>query len=740
MTDPIVLGGIRRALSVLCNPGDVAELRVLVHSKRTDSGYFNDFDKLAERAAQFDGAPLYVTLNPVVPALLARAANRVEPWAKVSTGDQDILSRRRFLIDFDPKRPSGISATDQEHAAALARCEECRAWLLALGVPEGALVAADSGNGGHLLGQIDLPNDEENRILLERFLAAVAFEFNDNVVEVDVKTANAARITKLYGTIACKGDNVPDRPHRRSRLAEGAVFTATVSCAVIEQIAACGPQLPKETVRRRGGLDGFDGRQWVQGHASSLSIVREGAWNGDGYRWILNPCPWDPGHTNDAAYIVQMQSGAMAAGCHHNGCAGKDWHALRDLVEPEWQERQKDDFPQETVEDEPVGASPQDEEPTDGAKALDGLEQFLKRYVVFANVHQAVAVTLWTAHTHMIETAMVTPYLQIISPEKRCGKTLVLDLLALTCARPWLTIRPSEAVLFRKIHQHNATMLLDETDTIFRDKSDTYEGIRAVINAGYRRGATVSRCVVEEGRVRLAEFRVFCPKALAGIGALPDTVDDRSIPIRLVRKAKHERVERFRIKRGRWWAKPLVHTLHSWAARNVNALGKALEEDQIEIPDELNDRAQDGWEVLLGIADLAGGEWPRRARVAAVVLHADNGVIPETDGVTLLRGIRAVFQETGADEMFTLDLARALMKLDAEPWAEAWGKIQESSQALGHRLRKLLKPYGISSAKIRIGEQTGMGYQRQQFDDAFSRYLVPLDPPPSLIQNPHRNI
>jgi hypothetical protein len=212
---------IRRALGVLLEPGSVTELRV-PHAGRegTVSGYFSDHDALAREAARWSGkAPgVYVTLNPVLPALLARAANRVRTRAEQTTSDRDILRRRWLPIDFDPVRPAGISATEAEHGAALMAAQVVRGDLGAAGWP--VPLFADSGNGGHLEYCVDLPNDDAATLLLRRCHAALALRFDDDTVRVDVTTFNAARIWKVYGTLAAKGDPTPDRPHRLARLLE----------------------------------------------------------------------------------------------------------------------------------------------------------------------------------------------------------------------------------------------------------------------------------------------------------------------------------------------------------------------------------------------------------------------------------------------------------------------------------------------------------------------------------------
>ncbi len=211
-------GEIIRALEVLFEPDAVVELRAF-KGRETVSGYFDDHTTLASETLMLENQvySVYVTLNEVDPALLARASNRARKVYKdPTTSDGDIVRRRWLPLDFDPVRPSGVSATDAEKKAARLRAMEVREFLRGLGWPEP--VVGDSGNGYHLLYRIDLPNDRESLELVKGILEALAFKFSDKAVEVDVSTCNAARIWKLYGTTARKGDDARGRPHRRSRL------------------------------------------------------------------------------------------------------------------------------------------------------------------------------------------------------------------------------------------------------------------------------------------------------------------------------------------------------------------------------------------------------------------------------------------------------------------------------------------------------------------------------------------
>lgn len=355
-------------------------------------------------------------------------------------------------------------------------------------------------------------------------------------------------------------------------------------------------------------------------------------------------------------------------------------------------------------------------------EVLDEVAAFLKRFVRFQNEHQAVAVALWVSHTHAFDAADTTPYLSITSPEKRSGKTRLLEVLEVLVRRPWLAVQPSEAVLFRKVERDCPALLLDEVDSIFRNPPPPQcEPLRALLNAGHRQGVKVSRCVGKGAEIELAEFSVFCPKALAGLGDLPPTVADRSIPIRLARRAPGEKVEPFRYREAREEGRPLGEALAGWSRGAVARLREA----RPQVPAGVNDRASEGWEPLLAIADEAGGEWPQKARGAALALHREGGADSESDGVLLLAAIQEIFQSNGVDRIATADLLAALVEREVGPWGEWWSRQVQGGDTRGpaHRLAKLLKPYGISPKTVRVGDATPRGYLREDFKDAFSRYL-----------------
>lgn len=302
----------------------------------TYSGYFNKAESFARAVGDIRAAKgIYFTPNPVNPALLARAANRIKRVDRgACTQDHDILSRCYLLIDADPIRPSGISSTDEEHQAAIARVGDIRVHLNARGWPEP--VVADSGNGAHLIYAVELPVDDGG--IVERCLVALSVRFDDGVVKIDQTVFNSARIWKVYGTMACKGDSTPERPHRMSRILSRPDRLMPVPRELLEDLAAEATVSKALSTghRHRPDLSALD----VDGFLRRHNLEAEGPepWTGKagetGRRWVLPVCPWNPAHDNRAAFIIQFQNGAISAGCLHDGCKGKGWHDLRAKYEP----------------------------------------------------------------------------------------------------------------------------------------------------------------------------------------------------------------------------------------------------------------------------------------------------------------------------------------------------------------------------------------------------------------------
>ena len=328
---------ITRACSILFEEGQVVELRAL-RKKGVSSGYYTDYKTLAKDAMTLDNTPgylgIYITLNEVNPDLLARRANRIEMNLSnqdKTTADKDIIRRRWFLIDIDPKRPSGISSSDEEHAKALQKSEAIRTFLTDLGWPEP--LWADSGNGAHLLYRLDLPNDRSSTELVKNCLSALASFFSDESCDVDTSVYNAGRIVKLYGTFSKKGDRIPGRPYRRSHILSCPESVTVVSEPLLTRLAGMAPQPEVQTRPKAFQTDvpsdshsKIDLAVWL----SEAGITYSEKPYVEGRLFVLDQCPFSSAH-KDGAYAIQFTNGAIFAGCHHNSCGAREqrWSDLK---------------------------------------------------------------------------------------------------------------------------------------------------------------------------------------------------------------------------------------------------------------------------------------------------------------------------------------------------------------------------------------------------------------------------
>jgi hypothetical protein len=352
-----------------------------------------------------------------------------------------------------------------------------------------------------------------------------------------------------------------------------------------------------------------------------------------------------------------------------------------------------------------------------GHRVLDDLVGFVRRFVAFTNPQQADAVALFVVHTYAVNVADSTPRLSVQSPEKRSGKTRLLELVELLARRAYLAASVSSSALFRLIEAHQATVLIDEADTIFartRNGDPRNEDLRGLVNAGHRRGAVVIRCVGEGAALTTKAFPVFGPVALAGIGQLPDTIHDRSIVIALRRRRPDETVESFRRRLHEAEARALARRVAAWVHRQHHQLAHHIP----EMPTGLIDRTADAWEPLLAIADVAGGDWPTVARDAAIALSYTQAAGDETDGQRLLADIRAIFDNATSDRMWSATIVEKLNALDEAPW----GGWHRGGGFATRDLARLLRGFDIRSRDVRVGETNRKGYYFADFEDAWSRY------------------
>jgi hypothetical protein len=347
---------------------------------------------------------------------------------------------------------------------------------------------------------------------------------------------------------------------------------------------------------------------------------------------------------------------------------------------------------------------------TNAAELLDKLRAVVGEYVVMPSDASADAVALWIAATHAIDCWDHATRLVIKSPEKRCGKSRLLDIIEATVFNPLITANASPAAIFRSIDgKRPPTLIFDEMDAIFGTKiqAERNEDFRALINAGFGRSRPSLRADGPNHNVK--EFPTFAMAALAGIGPLPDTIEDRAVIVNLRRRAAGETVRPYREKH-----KPRLQAIGAEVAKWIDSIRDELRAAEPEMH-PLEDRAADLWEPLVAVADAAGGRWPQAARIAAQILAAESS---EADadaalGTRLLSDIKDLFASEDVSFMASAFLVYRLRHLDDAPWCD----LDLSTRRLASRL----KGYGIKPGHNTDGKQRG--YQLATFADAFLRYV-----------------
>jgi putative DNA primase/helicase len=345
-------------------------------------------------------------------------------------------------------------------------------------------------------------------------------------------------------------------------------------------------------------------------------------------------------------------------------------------------------------------------EPVITGQLLDQIVALSNKHVVL-RPHGSTAIALWTLHAWTLDAAQNSPLLAIVSPVKRCGKTTLLTLLYHIVPRPLSTANMTAPVLFRAAELYQPTLLIDEADTFLTGKDD----LRGMLNSGHSRDtAKVMRC---SNSHELQTYKTWAPKIIAQIGRPHDTLADRSISISMRRAARGEKVARLHD------SAVILANCKRMAARWALDYLETLRSADPTIPRTLNDRAADNWRPLLAIADLAGGDWPNRAREAAIALSGSTD--DESLCIQLLADIRRIFQDSAVDRLRSQDMVELLAVESDRPWAE----YRNGKPITQRQLAVLLEPFGIESRTIRVGKRkTPKGYYRGHFDDAFNRYLA----------------
>ncbi len=349
----------------------------------------------------------------------------------------------------------------------------------------------------------------------------------------------------------------------------------------------------------------------------------------------------------------------------------------------------------------------------EGAALLDDVEAFIRRYCALPSEAAYAAVTLWAGHTHFAQRFDSTPRLALLSAEKQSGKTRTLEVLELLCVGAEILNDASASYMYRRIDAGGVTVLLDECDAIWKRKGDdSAEALRSIVNSGHRKRGTVGRVEMNGKKGVLQRFKVYAPAALAGIGDLPDTILDRAVIVRMRRRGRGEAIEQYRERTARPIGEDLAHQLSGWAAEVEHRIGDPWP----QMPRGVVDRPADVWEPLLAVAEVAGGDWPKRAREACVAFVSGARNDTASLGQRLLADLRDVFGD--ADKLASAEICRRLAAIEEAPWADMYGKPMDP-----RRLARMLGEYEVASTKVRIGDTTPRGYLRETLVDPWARYL-----------------
>ena len=422
--------------------------------------------------------------------------------------------------------------------------------------------------------------------------------------------------------------------------------------------------------------------------------------------------------------------------------------------------------------------------PVSIAELLADIEGIIKRHVILSD-HAAAALAVWVLHTYTFELRDTVAYVAIESPEKRCGKTTLLSVLAAMACKSLIASNITVGALFRAIHTCTPTLFIDEADTFLAGNSI----MRGIINSGNtRRTAYVLRLSTargtgkrlesgcagarpyhvtgnavdgtaplmanEEVEIRalaspengtvterrlvstlappdgcaaaqpyhvagssfdgsestdsgLKKYSCWCPKVIAMIGQVPDTIADRSIVVKMARKLTTETCA------------PLaaLDTAHIRArcARFALDARDAIEQHPKMSGDGLNDRATDTFDPLFVIARLAGDEWEQKLRAAALGLCS--AVDVESSGSGLILDIVDLFVECGTEKLFSRDIVTRLRDGGMKSQTLQYSSLNE------HQIARVLRPYGVKPSAMRMGKEVRNGYMASDFREAMKRYV-----------------
>ena len=324
---------------------ELVEIRFLGNNK-TASGYYKNIENLVrdvERMDAEDKFQIYFTLNCIEDSCYGREQCEKVIWKpKNTTTDNDIKGRYWILIDLDPKRPAGTSSSNEEYEKAHIKAVDVYRYLMDMGFYEP--VVCSSGNGWHLLLPCKIGISTDTNDVVNKFLRVLSMLFSDESIDIDVKVGNPARICKLYGTMAKKGTNIPERPHRMARIVKTPEEIKPNNIEYFKKVAELFPEKEQPSVNNnwKPQDSNFDLDEFVAKHNIPVTRKVEVA---DGTRYYLEHCLFNPEHKGKDAILFKHNNGAVAYYCYHNSCQGNEWRKVREMYEPDAYQRKHNDFP-----------------------------------------------------------------------------------------------------------------------------------------------------------------------------------------------------------------------------------------------------------------------------------------------------------------------------------------------------------------------------------------------------------